>query len=168
VRRKIQRVESIEDPAVKVFVSNYWTLEYDLAMSGLAELMFVACSLAECQKSRGERLTETDEKTVETSAKAAWPAWKAKHKDDVELAVAIYKPLYEKDASKAVTAEYAAKLLRTGRYGSGATLLNALPLYLKAALQHLTGTTDPVATAAPTATTKATATAGATTAQAAA
>lgn len=145
VSQKVLRVETADDPAVKVFVSNFWTLEFDLANAGLAELMFVAVALGQAQKSRGERLTEADENTVAVSAKAAWPVLKAKHPDPTALAAVIYQPLYEKDASKAVTAEYAAKLIRTGQYGVGQVLLDALPPYLKAALRHLTQTADPTA-----------------------
>ena len=144
VRRKVLRVETDDDPAVKVFVSNFWTLEFDLAMTGLAELMFVAIALAKSQKSRGERLTEEDEETVTESAKTAWPSQKATYPNPTDLAAVIYQPLYEKDASKAVTAEYAAKLIRSGQYGVGQALLDALPPYLKAALRHLTRTADPL------------------------
>jgi putative ATP-dependent endonuclease of OLD family len=140
VANKVRRVESADDPMVKVFVSNYWTLEFDLAMSDLAELMFVACALGKKQKSRGERLNEADEILAESDAKTAWISLKAKHSDPVDLASEIYRPLYEKSASKAVTAEYAAKLIRTGHYGKESTLLDGLPPYLKATLQHLTGT----------------------------
>lgn len=148
VRRKISRVETSDDPAVKVFVSDFWTLEFDLARAGLAKLMFIAVALGQTQKSKGERLTEADEKAVAESARAAWPGLKAKHPDPTELAAVIYQPLYEKDASKAVTAEYAAKLIRTGQYGVGQALLDSLPPYLKAALRHLTQTSDPAAAAA--------------------
>lgn len=140
VKRKIDRVQSDDDPSVKVFVSNHWTLEYDLARTGLAELMFLAIALGQQEKSKGERLTEADEKAVLADANAAWPKLNAKHKTPETLATEIYQPLYEKDASKAVTAQYAAKLLRTGKYGSGDAIINALPPYLASALRHLTGT----------------------------
>jgi putative ATP-dependent endonuclease of the OLD family len=148
VKRKRDRVEAADDPAVKVFVSDEWTLEYDLATSGLAELLFIACALGQTEHAKGERLTEADEKLVLAGAQAAWPGLKAKHPVGTELAAVIYQPLYEKDASKAVTAQYAAKLIRTGAYGTGDALLNALPPYLKKALRHLTGTSDPVPAAA--------------------
>jgi putative ATP-dependent endonuclease of OLD family len=148
VKRKIDRVEAADDPAVRVFVSNYWTLEYDLAMTGLTKVMFLAISLGETEKSRGERLTVEDEALVLAAASAAWPALQEKHAVAEVLAMEVYQPLYEKAASKAVVAQFAAKLLRTGNYGVGDELLNALPLYLKAALRHLTGTRDPEVEAA--------------------
>lgn len=144
VKRKIDRVEAADDPAVKVFVSNYWTLEYDLAMTGLAELMFLACALGQKEHSMDERMTEAEECSVLKNAEASWTSMKAAHANPVELAIKVYQPLYEKAASKAVTAQYAAKLIRTGNFGHGESLLNILPLYIKAALRHLTGTSDPV------------------------
>lgn len=146
VKRKRDRVESADDPSVKVFVSDQWTLEYDLAASGLAELLFIACALGQTEQSKGERLTEEDEKVVLAGAQAAWPGLKEKYPVATELAAVIYQPLYEKDASKAVTAQYAAKLIRSGNYGIGDALLQALPPYLKQALRHLTGTSDPAPT----------------------
>jgi len=143
VEKKIARVEAADDPAVKVFVSNHWTLEYDLAAAGLAELMFLAVAMAKKEKSAGERLTDTDEAKTLEEAKTAWPTEKAAHATTEALALAIYRPLYEKEASKAVTAQYAAKLLRTKNFGIDQVLLDALPPYLKAALRHLTATSDP-------------------------
>jgi putative ATP-dependent endonuclease of OLD family len=151
VKRKVDRVEAADDPAVKVFVSNHWTLEYDLAMTGLAEVMFIAASLGETEKSKGERLTEEDEALVLKGATAAWPVLKAKHAAAESLAAAIYQPLHEKAASKAVVAQFAAKLLRSGKHGVGQALLDSLPPYLKAALRHLTGTHDPIPPVAPAA-----------------
>lgn len=148
VKRKVDRVEAVDDPSVKVFVSNYWTLEYDLARAGLTKLMFAAIALGQKEASKGERLTEADEMGALAAAEAEWPALKAKHATPEGLAAEVYQPLYEKDASKAVTAQYAAKLLRTGDYGRGEVLLNALPPYLKQALRHLTGIADPLLPAA--------------------
>jgi len=105
--------------------------------------------LGETEKSKGERLTVEDEAIALAGATAAWPALRAKHAVTDGLATEIYQPLYEKAASKAVVAQYAAKLIRTGDYGVGDELLNALPAYLKAALRHLTGTSDPTTPTAP-------------------
>jgi putative ATP-dependent endonuclease of OLD family len=140
--RKIARVESADDPAVKVFVSNYWTLEYDLAATSLAEVMFLAVAMARMEKSRGERMTDADEVAALADARAAWPAFDAAHATSEALAIAIYQPLHEKEASKAVTAQYAAKLLLSKSFGVGQVLLDALPPYLKAALRHVTATSD--------------------------
>lgn len=142
--RKRARVESASDPAVRVFVSDRWTLEFDLALSPVKKVMHIAISVAAVAKSRGERMTEEDERDALTAADTAWPGVQAAQTDATALAARIYQPLYEKDASKAVTAQYAAELILSGAYGEGQALLDSLPAYLKAALRHLTATFDPV------------------------
>ena len=144
VKRKVDRVESIESPNVKVFVADNWTLEYDLARSGLAEMMYCAIQLAAKAGAKGERLTEADEAVALIEAKASWPAVKGSAASDEALAVTVYQPLFEGDAPKAIAAEYAGRLLRTSDYGTGEALLNKLPSYLRRSLRHLTNTTDPL------------------------
>jgi len=143
VKRKVARVESPNDPNVKAFVSDHWTLEYDLARAELGQLMFEAIALAKKAKTRGERLNDTDETTALAEAAMEWAKIQAEDLPADELAAKIYQPLYEEDASKAIAAEYAAAILRTEKYGKGDALLTCLPVYLRKALCHLTGTADP-------------------------
>jgi putative ATP-dependent endonuclease of OLD family len=143
-QRKINRVEVSDNPNVKVFVSNYWTLEYDLAKSDLVEVIYYGIQLAVVAKDKDERLSDEDEEQALTAAKASWPTFRAGFTTTEALAIAVYQPLYEKEASKAISAEYIAKLLYTGTYGKGASFLHKLPDYLKNTLSHLTGTTLPV------------------------
>lgn len=139
VKRKVDRVEVPADTSVRVFVSNHWTLEYDLAHSGCSELIFTAISLARAKKSQGVKFDETKLTLLESKAAADWALLDAKHAGDrVALACEIYEPLYEGEASKAVTAQFAARLLASGKYGSGEDLLNVLPTYLREALVHVT------------------------------
>ncbi|WP_323170884.1 hypothetical protein, partial [Pseudomonas atacamensis] len=60
-----------------------------------------------------------DEAVALSEAKASWPAVKGGAASDEALAVTIYQPLFEEDASKATAAEYAGRRLRTGDYGTG-------------------------------------------------
>ena len=156
VDRKVARAEGGN---TIVCVSDRWTLEYDLALYGCAKLMHVAISLGIMASDKDERLSEADEKLAIGAALAAWkPLEGAGHPPD-KLASIIYRPLYEKEASKAITAQYAAHLLSTGEYGEGDDLFNRLPPYLQRALNHLTTATATApargittsATAAPTA-----------------
>lgn len=125
-----------------VCVSDRWTLEYDLALYGCAKLMYLAISLAVKAKSRDERLEEADETATLAAAEVSWTILeKAGHSPEA-LAAIIYQPLYEKTASKAIAAQYAAHLVCTGEYGAGNDLFNKLPSYLQTALSHLT--TPPV------------------------
>lgn len=121
-----------------VCVSDRWTLEYDLALSGCAELMHKAISLAETAKSKDERLSDKDEQAAMAAAEESWASLKASGHSAEELASIIYQPLYEKKASKAITAQYAAELLESGDYGHGDSLFQTLPHYLQEALKHLT------------------------------
>lgn len=147
VKRKKARAEG---GRTIVCVSDRWTLEYDLALAGLAKLMFIAISLAEVAEKKGEKLSDDDETAAKTNSEAAWKVLEAaKHPADV-LAAIVYQPLYETKASKAIAAQYAAQLLESGDYGGGDTLFAALPLYLQEALAHLTTAPAAPATAAST------------------
>lgn len=119
-------------------VSDRWTLEFDLAVHGCAKLMHMAISLAAKAKSRDERLEEADETATLAEAELSWTSLEGAGHTKEELAAIIYKPLQEKDASKAIAAQYAAHLVCTGKYGTGEDLFTALPPYLQAALSHLT------------------------------
>ncbi|MGX4644209.1 ATP-dependent nuclease [Massilia sp. SYSU DXS3249] len=142
-------VKSKEDRAqggsTIVCVSDRWTLEYDLALYGCGELMHTAIYMARKADTKGERLDEADELAAMAEAHDLWEAMVAAGHDAVKLAALIYQPLAEGDASKAVTAQYAAHLIATGNYGHGEVLLKKLPPYLQRALNHLTGKEDKVA-----------------------
>lgn len=147
VKRKVERVETSDDPHVKVFVADHWTLEYDLALSGLAEMIHCAIQLAVIAKSKSERMTKEDAENALTALRKNWPALNAEAGSQEAMALKVYRPLYENDASKVVAADYAAWLVRSKEFGSGAALMSQLPGYLKRALRHLTGTADPAGNA---------------------
>lgn len=135
-----------------VCVSDRWTLEYDLALSGFAKVMFIAISLAVIAENRGEKLSDEDEKSGKTAAERQWKTLESAKHTPEKLASIIYQPLYEKEASKAIAAQYAAQLLESGDYGSGDELFAELPPYLQEALGHLTSMPAATATARSTAT----------------
>lgn len=125
-----------------VCVSDRWTFEYDLALYGCAELMFTAIHLAKLAEAKGERLDEEDEVKAMAKAHDEWEMLKAAGFSDEKLASVIYQPLQEKDASKAVAAQYAAHLVATGHYGKGEDLFKRLPPYVQRALAHITNRGD--------------------------
>lgn len=135
VQRKIERAQGGK---TIVCVSDHWTLEYDLARYGCARLMHDAIALGVMAFDKGERLSDLDEIRALTVAHDAWEALKNRNHPADELASIIYRPLYENKASKAITAQYAAHLLLTEKYGKGEELFLRLPLYLQRALNHLT------------------------------
>lgn len=122
-----------------VCVSDRWTFEYDLALYGCAELMFKAIRLAKLADTKGERLDEADEVKAMAVAHDEWLALNAAGHSEEKRASIIYQPLQEKQASKAVAAQYAAHLVATGQYGQGEELFKRLPPYVQRALAHLTG-----------------------------
>ncbi len=121
-----------------VCVSDRWTLEYDLALSDCAEVMHIAISLAEIAKSKDESLSDEDETLAKAAAIESWGKLQAANHTAEKLASIVYQPLYEKRASKAIAAQYAAQLLASGDYGKGEELFQKLPPYLQDAFSHLT------------------------------
>ena len=129
---------------VKTFVSDEWTLEYDLAHAGLAKDVWIAAHLAKADdqinagnKDAGETVTEARE-----SFAALGEGLTAE-----ELASHVYA-LFTKGnaASKAIAAQYLAARLEK-RMANGE--LNAdglkavLPPYLLAAIGHVTAAAEP-------------------------
>lgn len=133
------KVDRAQGGSTIVCVSDRWTLEFDLALYGCAELMFTAVHLAKKANSRKERLNLEDEVKATAEAKKLWEKLTAEGHPPVKLATIIYQPLVEKDASKAVAAQYAAHLISTGAFGRGEDLFKLLPPYLQRAFAHLTG-----------------------------
>jgi putative ATP-dependent endonuclease of OLD family len=100
--------------------------------------MYLAISLAEKAKSRDERLDEKDETETLVQAKVNWATLEKAGHSPEKLAALIYQPLYEKKASKAITAQYAAHLLCSDEDGLANELFSKLPPYLQTAISHLT------------------------------
>jgi len=121
--------------STQVFVSDEWTLEYDLASGGTARLMRNAVMLATKATSKDGVLNDEERQIALDRAAEKWD--EHKKKDAGELAALIYKPLYSGRVSKVLTAQFAAELLATGDYGQGDELLKQLPAYLRNALLYL-------------------------------
>lgn len=121
--------------STKVFVSDEWTLEYDLASSGALRLMLDAVLLARKATNKDGVLTVEERQKALDHASKLWD--KYEEKEDGELAALLYKPLYSGDVSKVLTAQFAAELLATGKYGRGDELLAQIPEYLRNALLYL-------------------------------
>lgn len=100
--------------------------------------MHIAISLAEIAKSKDESLSDEDEALAKAAAIESWGKLQAANHTAEKLASIVYQPLYEKRASKAIAAQYAAQLLASGDYGNGEELFQKLPQYLQDAFSHLT------------------------------
>jgi putative ATP-dependent endonuclease of OLD family len=124
-----------EGGSTEVFISDYWTLEYDLLRSGIAKYMFVAVRLEQAEGTKGFLAKEKfDASRVEAEAEYARLL---KEHTQPAIAADVYQLLHEKNVSKAIVAQYLAKLAKDGFLGSGHELLEKLPPYIRAAFGHL-------------------------------
>lgn len=141
-RRKWIEDKKDEGENVRTFVSDWWTLEYDLAHAGLSLELQAAIALA-VNETRGN-----GKSAVETyrSALYSWRDFKVKsvgRSDELEfISCSVYKPL-RTGVSKPMTAQHLASILEN-RYGSKAPkfrqakFLASLPKYICEAINFAT------------------------------
>lgn len=135
-RRK--RLSGSDGEHVKTFVSDHWTLEYDLARAGLAELVYIAAELAIADDALNAE--KKKRAAVIKEARAAYAALREENKDDDDaLCSYIYKKFHGRSASKGVAAQHIAELLlRVGPRLSPDQLRELLPEYLVNAIDYVT------------------------------
>jgi putative ATP-dependent endonuclease of OLD family len=131
---------------VEVFVSPQWTLEHDLALTGLGRELHQAVALA-CEHKNIGILSEEERQKVFEAARTEFDGFEGQL-SPAEVAVRVYEPLYERRASKAETAQILADILDPKtlhqQSESPATKLSAselkakLPDYLVKAIEHVT------------------------------
>ncbi|MYW69056.1 AAA family ATPase [Streptomyces sp. SID8379] len=119
-----------DDGNVRTFVSDHWTLEYDLAAASwtLAGLMHQAVRAA------GKSTWPTAEqlKTSDKQAAQEVQDWKDAGRSLSDVALDIYEPLRMDRTSKTITAQHAARVLHNTPVDD-----KDLPPYLVAAFDHL-------------------------------
>ncbi len=127
---------------VCTFVSDYWTLEYDLAHAGLGRELHTAIALAKNETSRdraGTALTAEEREIALRTAEATWDdliRMVGDRKDAREyLAYKIYEPLL-KGMSKPMAAQHLASSLLSG---PSATIPSSIPDYVRSAIEYVTG-----------------------------
>jgi putative ATP-dependent endonuclease of OLD family len=127
---------------VCTFVSDHWTLEYDLALSGLGCSLYEAIALAEKEKSLDrseEALTNEERFEVESRAEIAWRDLKqlvGDRNDAPEyLAYKVYEPLL-KGVSKPMVAQHLATILATK---PTTEVISSIPNYIRNAIEYVTG-----------------------------
>lgn len=125
---------------VLTFVAEHWTLEYDLAFSGLAKEVYVAASLAKNDAAIVEKKKTMSD--VETTAKNEFDQLLVSVGEDQKvLCSKIYKLFHSGNASKAIAAQYLANALdsKENREDFDAEVFKEqLPPYLVAAIAHAT------------------------------
>lgn len=123
----------IGDP-VDAFIADSWTLEFDLALRpALAQSVHQAVQLAKTSSRKAEWLTK-----IVTKADETYAAWLKAGLSTTEIAVKIYQPVHDKEASKAEVAEQLAAILRT-RPDTPEQMRDRLPPYLVRAIDYVTG-----------------------------
>ncbi len=135
---------------VRTFVSDHWTLEYDLAHAGLRCSLWKAVALAkdEARQDAKHGTTPTDKGSeVLQAAETSWQKLKASVEDRIDareyLACKAYKPLLD-DVSKPTTAQHLASLLDV-RYGPNGKpedrdkFIGLVPGYILDAVDYVTG-----------------------------
>lgn len=128
---------------VETFVSDEWTLEYDLALHGLAEDVWIAATLARHDDKINEPEKVENIFRVARAAKAEFKDKQAACDNAEELASYVYSLFTNSPkASKPIAAQYLSEILEwkvaRGVY-DGAALVGLLPPYVTAALRHATG-----------------------------
>jgi len=135
------KISKVSGQGVCSFVSEKWTLEYDLADTELAEVVYVAAKLAQADEKICGGTKSRDE--AEREARAGF----ADIPEDDERASKIYAEFAHKTkttASKAIAAQYLAELLETKTpvvWGAGKWEA-VLPSYLVDAIKHVTPNAD--------------------------
>ena len=132
----IAAIKGDEGGCVKVFPSDQWTLEFDLARKpDLALLVHQAVKLA---KTTAKGIPDLVARIMKETATeyAGWKADASKTTDDI--ATSIFAPLFKKAVSKAQTAEQLAKLIRNLTDDEW-TFRAKLPTYLVQAIDYATG-----------------------------
>lgn len=124
-----------EGGSVRVLVSDSWTFEYDLARASwpLAKLMRAAVTCAKAAASMdGSWPDEPRQHELFSAAQTEVEAWKQHGDSLADVALRVYEPLRKNQASKAITAQFAAALLDRVELET-----DDVPKYLVTALEHV-------------------------------
>jgi len=138
--RRAERRAKASEQNVETFVSDEWTLEYDLAFHGLGKCVYRAASLALADDKLNAG--STTQAAVLTAADANYAALEVAAATDQErLSSHVYALFEDRGASKAIAAQYLAELLEKEIENGtlDANQLRALlPPYVVAAIAHVT------------------------------
>ena len=130
----VAKLKDRDGGSVKTFVSDYWTLEYDLAAASwkLATLMHQSVQCAKASAAAWPEAGRLSE--IETLAAQQVTTWEADGRSLKNVAIDIYQPLKEGNASKPIAAQHAARLVP-----DAALTAADLPPYLLEAFTYLCG-----------------------------
>ena len=136
-QRKQGILDKCDGQKIKTFISNQWTLEYDLAYSGLAKEVYLAAKLAIKDGS-----DVPANKTCKEVAKQALEDFESNIKtlDSKEkMASTVYSEFTSgTKASKAIAAQYLGSILEKWYADKPQELLALIPTYIKEAIEYVT------------------------------
>lgn len=138
-QRRTERRAKASGQRVETFVSDEWTLEYDLAFHGLGRQVYQGASLALADDALNAGVAVQAE--VIADADAAYQALVDAAHDRETLSSHIYALFEAEGASKAIAAQYLAELLEKEVEAgtlTTAALLQHLPPYIVAAIAYVT------------------------------
>ena len=100
---------------IKIFLPQEWTLEYEIARSGLVKELYIARRLA---KAEDDNAIADFSKALNKAKTKADEFWKENDATTEEFAYKIFKPLNNQTVSKAATAQYLAEKInpRSDKY----------------------------------------------------
>jgi len=155
IERRIVLGEKTTGQAVKTFVANEWTLEYDLAYFGLAKEVYLAACLAKKDEALVKKGQDLDERVfgevvekakeefdrIEQEVSEATSKGPANGCNDQEfIATEVYASFTNKTkASKAISAQYLAGLLEDKNRTKNEWRIT-LPPYLVETIEYVTDT----------------------------
>ncbi|NFI02823.1 DUF2813 domain-containing protein [Clostridium botulinum] len=106
---KLAKEEKYNFQDIKV-LTNTWTMEFDIALSCIREYLYAAVLIAKDIHDNEEKIESIDKDSYIEKSKNAINDMEF-FDDSMEIAYEIYKPLLNKEASKAVCAQYLSKIL---------------------------------------------------------
>lgn len=133
---RLQRKMRHDGGPVRTFVSPLWTLEYDLALSGLAAYVSAAIALAKSSDEQGRGHESETARELLLAHEAHYAERVHSGATSHQIAADIYRDLYTGNASKAETAQYLALLLELHPPQNPR---DVFPRYLIDAVEYATG-----------------------------
>ncbi len=138
----MQSLKQYDGGVVKTFVSERWTLEHDLALAGLGLELHQAIAFAKKLKNTDRAFTEVERTGIFNAAAAEYARQPIQDASAAIIAARVYQPLFDEEASKAVTAQVLAELLET-QNPTPERLREKLPAYLITAIEYVTAALPP-------------------------
>lgn len=144
-RKRLENVINVDK--IKIFLPQAWTLEYEIAGSGLYRLLATAIKAAQMETNQPK--AEIDDDALNKLWKEVTDVYPDRHRPTKEETYNIFKPLNDGIVSKAITAQYLAGMLagELAPVGDGTVNLDEVKFvvenddklkYLIEAIKHVT------------------------------